>query len=613
MDLSDFLPKKFKSNSDTKDKNESSSKNKLTKDNIDLNAFLPTEFGKRKSEKKYYNKKNENILDTKPTNSAKEDISGSSKISSQISEEEKTEQTQAQEVTSARNNITSQKPKNSNFDDETDEDDYDPLEDFEPLPITNMAKLASGSKAISAMAIDPSGSRMITGDYAYDLKFYDFNGMDSTLRPFKDIEPSEGNRIKDLKFSLSGGHILLAPGNSQAKILDRDGKEVEQCVKGDMYLRDLKLTMGHIGELTCCQWHPTDHYTYLTASEDGTVRVWEVESSRKQKSIIIIKSGPRAQRSVVTAASFSQDGKYIAAASRDGALALWPSNGPFISPSHKLEKAHEPNTDTSHILFSQMEHNFYTRGGDGTVKLWDIRNFKSPVLRASNLPTNYSETNLSFSPDEKLIVTGSSGLKTGESGRLNFLDKTSLEIVKSFEVGSSSVIKTFWHPTLNQIATGSGDGSLNLFYDPEHSKKGALLCVNRQPRKIQVDEISYDPYIITPDDDKEIVELPKRVKTKKRSDPVASQRPDLPVNGQGHGGRVGTNYTNFMMKHLMKDNTRFEDPREAILRHAKEAEENPFWVAPAYQQTQPKALFNENQEEEPKKERKTSDSSKKSA
>jgi hypothetical protein len=193
------------------------------------------------------------------------------------------------------------------------------------------------------------------------------------------------------------------------------------------------------------------------------------------------------------------------------------------------------------------------------------------------------------------------------------LDKTSLEIVKSFEVGSSSVIKTFWHPTLNQIATGSGDGSLNLFYDPEHSKKGALLCVNSQPRKIQFDEISYDPYIITPDDDKEIVELPKRVKTKKRSDPVASQRPDLPVNGQGHGGRVGTNYTNFMMKHLMKDNTRFEDPREAILRHAKEAEENPFWVAPAYQQTQPKALFNENQEEEPKKERKTSDSSKKSA
>ena len=37
---------------------------------------------------------------------------------------------------------------------------------------------------------------------------------------------------------------------------------------------------------------------------------------------------------------------------------------------------------------------------------------------------------------------------------------------------------------------------------------------------------------------------------------------------------------------------RDEDPREALLSRAKEAEENPLFVATAYQKTQPKAIFN---------------------
>ena len=34
-----------------------------------------------------------------------------------------------------------------------------------------------------------------------------------------------------------------------------------------------------------------------------------------------------------------------------------------------------------------------------------------------------------------------------------------------------------------------------------------------------------------------------------------------------------------------------QDPREAILRHASEAASNPYWVSPAYNQTQPKPIF----------------------
>jgi len=46
------------------------------------------------------------------------------------------------------------------------------------------------------------------------------------------------------------------------------------------------------------------------------------------------------------------------------------------------------------------------------------------------------------------------------------------------------------------------------------------------------------------------------------------------------------------MKHTIKNTMRDEDPREALLSRAKEAEDNPLFVATAYSKTQPKAIFN---------------------
>lgn len=72
-----------------------------------------------------------------------------------------------------------------------------------------------------------------------------------------------------------------------------------------------------------------------------------------------------------------------------------------------------------------------------------------------------------------------------------------------------------------------------------------------------------------------------------RADPVKSRRPDLPIGSAGSGGRVaqsGSTLSSYVIRNLglsksVKDDM---DPREAILRYAKEAEENPIWVTPAY-------------------------------
>ena len=55
----------------------------------------------------------------------------------------------------------------------------------------------------------------------------------------------------------------------------------------------------------------------------------------------------------------------------------------------------------------------------------------------------------------------------------------------------------------------------------------------------------------------------------------------------GEGGRLsnkGGTLSQYVLQQLVAHNPddRDKDPRAAILRHAKEAEENPYWIDPAY-------------------------------
>lgn len=47
------------------------------------------------------------------------------------------------------------------------------------------------SEQVSALGLDPSGARLITGGYDYDVKFWDFAGMDASLQAFRSLQPCE--------------------------------------------------------------------------------------------------------------------------------------------------------------------------------------------------------------------------------------------------------------------------------------------------------------------------------------------------------------------------------------------------------------------------------------
>jgi len=271
-----------------------------------------------------------------------------------------------------------------------------------------------------------------------------------------------------------------------------------------------------------------------------------------------------------------------------------------------IEGAHVKGTETGSIVFSIDGRTVLTRGGDDTVKLWDLRSFKKPLAVRSDLSNLYPHTNAVFSPDDKYVLTGAGATLKGGKGKLMFLEKDGFEVAKEVEVDSTPV-KVLWHSKINQIVTGLSSGHICVLYSPLTSLNGAKLLLNKgPPRKITIEDISdalAAPSILTPHalpmfrDEDGPGRSSKRKRDKERLDPRKSKRPELPVTGPGRGGRVGASATQHVVQNLVRDTTRDEDPREALLKYAELADKDPQWTG-AWKENQPNPVFAEVEAEE---------------
>ncbi|KEI38244.1 uncharacterized protein L969DRAFT_88688 [Mixia osmundae IAM 14324] len=491
--------------------------------------------------------------------------------------------------------------------------------------LSHEAVLKDHSKTISALDIDPSGNRVVSGSYDYEIKLWDFGGMNVSLRPFRSFESAGSYQIHDLAWSHTGKSFLVANGTSQPKIYDRDGVELMTFEKGDMYIRDLRNTAGHVAEISSIAWHPTNPDIFLTASGDSTLRIWDVNKRLKSKSVIVVKSKDRGARTKVTACAWSPPpsepagaldddgqpktasapgGKLIFAAGLDGSLHYWNASGNFARPNGSIEGAHTKDVETTSIVAHPDGRKLFTRSLEGTVKCWDLRAFKKPLKVIDGLPALNAETNMCLSPDGRYLLTGTAGSKAAvvpgkesdplvggaEKGRLVMIDTESLEIAHSIDVSEGSVVRVAWHPRINQIFAGTSLGTIHVFYDPQLSQRGAVLSLGRAARKRAVEDVFMPQgvgQIVAPDTlpmyKEDLNRGPgKRRKEKDRMDGVKTFRPLPPMSGPGKGGRVGSAATAHVVAGLVRDNTREEDVSHLVharpCAHATDSRAQHYWL-----------------------------------
>lgn len=91
--------------------------------------------------------------------------------------------------------------------------------------------------------------------------------------------------------------------------------------------------------------------------------------------------------------------------------------------------------------------------------VWDVRNFRRPVVTKEGITTLYPGTNAIFSPDEKYILTGTGIAEKGMKGQLLILRRDDLEKVAGVEL-DSTVVKVLWHSRINQVSCGVRENEL---------------------------------------------------------------------------------------------------------------------------------------------------------
>ena len=500
-------------------------------------------------------------------------------------------------------------------DSDDDDDDSDESEDeSERFPVSHEIVFKTHDRVVTSISLDPAGARMATGSLDSTIKLHDFASLTpTTLRAFKSVDPwetkksaksSESHPIQHVEFSpLSGSVFLCITAHPQAKIISRDGTVLTEFVKGDMYLRDMNNTKGHVGEIATGTWHPSDQNLCVTAGSDSTLRIWDINNKRSQKEVIVVKSkaAGSAGRTRMTAVAWGAPAQgaspVLVAAALDGSLVMYSGNAPFTRPTAEVRDAHQAGTCTGGIDISSDGRMVVTRGGDNLIKLWDTRKFKEPLIKVEHPSTSdrYPMSNIKYSPNSSCILTGSG------SGHLHILNPGNLrpEHVTPITPGAPLVVVE-WHAKLNQIVTGSANAETHVLYSPTLSSRGALEVMSRAPKKRHVDdnpEFTMDQSVGLSGDS---IITPGAMPGVKRGGVTASgksrdpRRPQVQqitpfMRSQPDEKHISENIPLSRMLH--------EDPREALLKYADVAKKDPMFTG-AWKATQPVTQYAEVSDDE---------------
>ncbi|KAH7023595.1 WD40-repeat-containing domain protein [Ilyonectria destructans] len=505
------------------------------------------------------------------------------------------------------------KKAHDSSDSDSDSDDSDDDDDDE-YPVSHELVLKTHDRAVTTVSLDPTGGRLASASLDCTVKLHDFTSMTpTTLRAFRSVDPfetkssaasSESHPIHHVEFNpQSGGVFLCISAHLQARIMSRDGDVLTEFVKGDMYLRDMHNTKGHISEITTGTWHPSDKNVCVTAGTDSTLRIWDINNKRSQKEVIVFKSkaagaAGRTKMTTVAWGSPAQGGNNIlVAAALDGSLVMYSGNSPFSRPAGEIRDAHKPQTWTGGIDISADGRMIVTRGGDDLIKLWDTRKFTKPLVTVSHSSTSdhYATSNIRYGPNSTSIITGSA------TGHLHILNPGNLraEHVTPITPGSP-LITVDWHPKINQIITGSANAETHVLYNPTMSSRGAVEVMSRAPKKRHIDdnpEFTMDQSVGISGD---AIVAPGAQSGSRRAGVTVSgrskdpRRPNIPQQtpfqkNQPDEKRIAENIPLARMLH--------EDPREALLKYADKAQSDPMFTK-AWSKTQPQTQYAEISDEE---------------
>ncbi|MBF0096239.1 MAG: TIR domain-containing protein [Magnetococcales bacterium] len=185
--------------------------------------------------------------------------------------------------------------------------------------------------------------------------------------------------VRACTFSPDGRTILSASNDKTLRLWD-----VESC-------RTLHVLQGHEGKVWSCAFSP-DGKMVLSASEDKTLRLWNAENGKT----IRVLTG---HAGWVLSCAFSPDGKKILSGSTDKTLRLWD-----VESGQSLKVFKDHGDWVRRCLFSPDGKMILGAADNKALWLWNVESNRSPLKLSEHRGWVMS---CAFSPDGKTILSGS--------------------------------------------------------------------------------------------------------------------------------------------------------------------------------------------------------------